>query len=335
MKTQIDTSAHPICPISGVQMKPWLLVPGDWLRATDNPFQLYWCEESQYGCLYPRPSASEIAHLYDYEGYYTHTTASRELDERSFLERLCLHIAWRLDRGSDLTADWFARHFGSTSQEVCEVGCGNGKLLGQLQAAGHTVIGVEPDAEARRLAMQNRGLQVFPGTAESMPAQVQSKRYDVVIMAHVLEHTLNPLLALENVMDLLKPNGKLVLETPNNAAVGLGWSGVTWFCLRVPEHLHFFTQPSLSAICEQVGLQVKASEFRGYCRQFSPPYIHTERQIWESLNSLGSCRDDLPSINSSQKAWLLLLRTIFAREEQKYDCVRVIAERQESAKYAK
>jgi SAM-dependent methyltransferase len=273
-----------------------------------------------------------IASFYEIDDYYTHTInseASETSSSISFLERLRIHLAWRLDRGEEMTIDWFSKHFGSTSYSICEIGCGNGRLLEQLRVGGHTVCGVEPDPQARSLAIETLGLQVFPGTAESLPSEIQSRRYDLVIMSHVLEHTVDPVLALRNAMELLTPSGKLVVETPNNSAISLRWSGITWFPLRVPEHLNFFTKPSLHGICKKVGLKVLSTEFSGYCRQFMGGYIRGEQEIWEFFRSHGCSDKDLPSKNSNLKAWLLLLRTVFAEDEQKHDCVRVIAERQE------
>lgn len=330
MVDQTCLTANPVCPISGSEMKPWLFVPGDWMRPTVNKsYQLYWCDESQFGRMYPTPDASEIASFYDIDDYYTHTLSrqsSANSATASFLDKLRVHLAWRLDRGIEMTNDWFDNHFGSTSQSICEIGCGNGKLLEQFQAKGHNVFGVEPDEKARTIANEERGLPVFPGIAESLPPEIHSRRYNVVIMAHVLEHTLDPLLALSNAMQLLTPGGKLVIETPNNSAMSLSWSGITWFALRVPEHLNFFTKYSLHSICDKVGLKVVSTEFRGYSRQFMQGYIKTEQKIWEYFCSYGDSQTDLPSKNSNFKAWLLLLRTLLATQEQKYDCVRIIAE---------
>ncbi|MEQ9552872.1 MAG: class I SAM-dependent methyltransferase [Coleofasciculus sp. G3-WIS-01] len=329
-------SADPICPISGAELKPWLLVPGDWMRSSVNAsYQLYWCDESKLGRLYPTPEAGMIASFYDIDDYYTHTITRQSptissnisfLEQlNSFLDKLRVHLAWRLDHGIEITTDWFKNHFDPTSKSICEIGCGNGNLLAKLQADGHTVVGVEPDPVARSIAIQKRGLNVFDGTAESLPPEIQSRRYDIVVMTHVLEHTIDPVLALHNAMLLLAPNGKLVIETPNNEALGLKWAGITWFSLRVPRHLNFFTKDSLIGICEKVGLKVVKTEFRGYSRQFVKNYIKIEQKIWDVFYSIDCKNKRLPNKNSRLKTWLLLLATFFVDDAQKYDCVRVIA----------
>lgn len=41
-------------------------------------------------------------------------------------------------------------------------------------------------------------------------------KYDVVVMTEVLEHTLNPFLAVDEVYRILKPSGALIMTTPFN-----------------------------------------------------------------------------------------------------------------------
>ncbi len=328
MRKQTSSKKMPTCPISGLQMEPWLFVPGDWIRPSNkNSYQLYWCEKSKLGCQYPIPSQSELSALYEHDNYYTHNLSkpkSTATSTISWLNRLRIHLAWRFDHGNNITPDWFSSRFGSEPRSICEIGCGNGKLLKELVDMGHSVVGVEPDAVSRGLAKENFDLSVFSGTAECLPEEVMCNQYDIVIMCHVLEHTTDPIFALENVRKLLKPEGKLIIETPNNEAISLTQSGITWFCLRVPEHLYFFTKDSLYGVCDKANLKVISTEFSNYSRQFMSGYIQTEESIWDFFKSRGY--RTLPIRNSDWQAWLLLMKTIFTTDEKKYDCVRIIAE---------
>ncbi len=311
-------------------MKPWLLIPGDWRRpGNKESFQLYWCEKSQLGCIHPLPELKKIASFYEIDEYYTHQADSRDSDSSSsisFLDKLRTHLAWRFDRGVDVTSQWWKQQFGTASYSILEIGCANGELMEELQADGHKVWGVEPDRQALVFAQQ-RGLDVFYGTAESLPPEVKSRQYDTIVMNHVLEHTRDPLLALRNAMNLLVDGGKLVMEVPNNSCIGLKSSGVAWMHLDVPRHLYFFTPHSFRAICEKVGFEIISTEFNGYYRQFANSWIDDERNIFNVFNSMEFHPTVKPKENSKIQAWNLLLKTIFAADENKYDSIRVVVQK--------
>lgn len=336
MQTQNWLSDGAVCPISGQNMKPWLFVPGDWRRPSNQEsFQLYWCQESQLGCLHPLPAPSKVSSFYDIDEYYTHyadatdyedSTGSKPSSSPSFFDKLRLHLAWRRDGGEEVTSEWFKKHFGVSSHSICEIGCANGSLLEQFRADGHQVWGVEPDPKALVVA-ERRGINVYSGTAESLPPQIKSRQYDAIIMNHVLEHTLDPLSALRNAMQLLVSGGKLVMEVPNNSALAFESAGAAWLHLDVPRHLYFFTPYSLRAICEKVGFKIIATEFNGYCRQFHNGWIEDERKIFEIFDAMNSPQMVKPQKNSKVRAWKLLLQTMFAAREHKYDSVRIIVEK--------
>lgn len=315
---------QPKCILSGETMTPWLYIPCDWRRPLVNQgFQIYWCERSELGFVYPLPESDEIPEFYQVN-YYTHNSGSRKQSTiNNFFDKLRIHISYRFDHGVQSTVDYWQNLAGKANANICEIGCGNGDRLKLLLSAGNQVVGVEPDPAAANHAL-SQGINVFQGTAELLPDQiVNASKFDLVIMNHVLEHTLDPLLALSNAKKLLNQGGKLVVETPNNKAIGMKQAGITWFNLDVPRHLYFFTPKSLCTIVEKVGLTVLETSYQGYCRQFQPNWINTEKQIWQEFNSLQG-KKNLPRCNSNQKAWLLLCQTLLAPSQYKYDSVRVI-----------
>ncbi len=330
MQTQNSLSPTVVCPRTGQSMKPWLFMPGDWRRpANKESFQLYWCQKSQLGCLNPLPELKQIESFYDIDDYYTHHadfTDSESASSISFFDKLRTHLAWRFDRGVDVTTQWWKQHFGTSSYEILEIGCANGKLLEEFKVDGHKVWGVEPDRQALFFAKE-RNLDVYYGTAESLPPEITSRKYDMIIMNHVLEHTIDPLLALRNTMDLLVDGGKLVMEVPNNSCMALKASGIAWLHLDVPRHLYFFTPDSLRAICKQVGFEVISTEFNGYYRLFTNGWIDDERKILNVFNSMELNGIAKPKENSKLQSWKLLLKTFLAPDHKKYDSVRIVVKK--------
>lgn len=314
----------PLCILCSGELVSWLSVPGDWRRpAFSVSYDLGWCPRCAVGRLRQKLSRDEIAAAYRVP-YITHNAGPEEEDgpAPSIWQRLRGRLAgWRTG-APDIEASWVREEFGNQSLDVCEIGCGNGRILQAFQSAGHRVIGIEPDAEARQVA-RARGLEIFAGHAEAPPPELGSSRFDIIVMHHVLEHTESPLKALAVAGELLRPNGTLVLETPNNEAIGLKWAGCAWPWLDLPRHLHFFTASSLRDVCERSGLAVSGVEFRGYARQFQDDWVRSERQIAEFV---GARNADVPRRAGSDAArWLLLALTLFARPRSRFDSVRILA----------
>ena len=317
----------PLSPLSGRPMRPWLHVPVDCAKREPNRFaQVFWCDQSEYGCVHPLPQPSEVAELYDLAAYYTHggnQFARGGAD--SLLDKVRNHLAWRLDFGVQLTPERIHELLGGPGREICDIGCGEGNLSGALAELGHRVTAVDLDPNTVASRFRDR-IELRVGSAEQLPVEVSARRFDCVLLSHVLEHCLDPLSALRNARGLLKADGILICEVPNSAAAGLRQSGAAWAMLDVPRHLHFFTRRSLNAFCEQVGLRVESVYYAHYCRQFSNAWVATERMFWDALVELAGGRlRARPPANSKLRAWKLLGSTALAKDELKYDSVGVIA----------
>ncbi|MGB1251525.1 MAG: class I SAM-dependent methyltransferase [Candidatus Promineifilaceae bacterium] len=315
----------PRSPIGGYPMRLRMVVPTDWRRpGSQESFDLYWSDEEEYGMVYPRPT--DTASYYDIEDYYTHQSdIAKDGKNRSWLTRLIVRVSWLLDKTIYIDSDWYTAHFGPESQRILDIGCGSGRILSELKAIGHTVVGLEPDPAARDVA-QAQGLTVYPGMAEAVPEELVGSQFDTIFMTHVLEHSVDPLKSLRSVVDLLADGGKLIVEVPNNAAVGFQRSGLTWRWLDVPRHLNFFTPHSLRKMCKTVGLEHDRTEFRGYTRQFHAEWIANEQEIWDRYEaSLNGQSHILPKRSTTWQSLKLLSQTIVASDEKRYDSVRVIA----------
>jgi len=97
---------------------------------------------------------------------------------------------------------------------VADIGCGTGFGTHLLTCNAKQVIGYEVDRDALRFAEKVFPLKAlsfsYGDLAYGIPGQ-----FDFVIMIDVIEHLKQDKKALENVKDMLKPNGQLILSTPN------------------------------------------------------------------------------------------------------------------------
>lgn len=155
---------------------------------------------------------------------------------------------------SDFIAALIRRHAPAATM-VCDVGCGPGTLLNGLRQRGFEVFGQEYSVAAAEFARSAFNLNVVTGPL----AALGNRRFDAMILRHMIEHSPSPLSDLETAVARLKSDGILVIVTPNiNSHVSLllrkQWE---WFV--PPTHLFYFCAESLASFAEMHGLEVVQS----------------------------------------------------------------------------
>ncbi len=321
---------EPACPLSGDRMRQYLTVPLDWRRPDDRrSWSIWWDDTAKFGQIFPRPKPQDVAGFYDIDAYYTHAERfefdpKEEKRQAGFVGRVLLSLAHRLENGAEPTPAWWRSVIPEDASQALEIGCGDGDRMQTYGPFLDLVRGIEPDPRAVAVA-RNRGLDVYPGTAEDLPKTVQDRQYDLIVFSHVLEHTLDPLLSLRNAAAMLSDTGVMTVEVPNNASAGARSMGQAWRWLDAPRHLNFFTPESLQACAEAAGLKVHGVLYRGYVRQFASDWILDEARISAAMENRPMTKADV-----RRQLWhsiKLLARTMFAEPASKYDSVRILCTR--------
>lgn len=138
---------------------------------------------------------------------------------------------------------------------LVDIGSGSGELLATMNDLGWEVLGVEPDAEAARIAQERRHVSVKVGTLEEV--NLPSEFAEVVTLNHVLEHVPDPAALLRECHRILKPSGRLVVLTPNCQSLGHMVFGRAWLALEQPRHLYLYSLETLRTVAVGSGFQVK------------------------------------------------------------------------------
>lgn len=135
-------------------------------------------------------------------------------------------------------------------KKCLEVGFGRGHYLAMFRAAGGIPSGVELDSDAVRFVRDRLGIEdVRIGTIFELEAVA---RYDCVFLMDLVEHPLNVREMLGRVVELLKPNGLLVILTPNGSRIARESEPIT---LRVDlEHMQYFSCQTIRFLGERYGL---------------------------------------------------------------------------------
>lgn len=182
----------------------------------------------------PRMSDEELAAFYEHE-YRQLYQGSPEPGRRD--------LATQRQRAESLLL--FAQgHLTGVTRHL-DIGCSAGLLLEHFKSVyGCQPTGIEPGNEYRSYA-QGRGLTVYP-TLDALRA-THPAQFDLISMAHVLEHLPNPVEYLADFrQNLLAPEGKLLVEVPNLYAHD---------SFEVA-HLVSFSRLTLTQVLKKVGYEI-------------------------------------------------------------------------------
>lgn len=143
-------------------------------------------------------------------------------------------------------------------ENVCalEVGCAGGDLANELRLhrkfLGYD--GIEISPAGKKAAKNLDRLFKKPLNELLDSSEIREATYDIVLSSHVLEHLEEPFEMLQSMKRVLKRNGLLFIETPNQS----GHSRLLFDDNRA--HLHFFCSASLTRILSRVGFEIIALE---------------------------------------------------------------------------
>ena len=147
---------------------------------------------------------------------------------------------------------------------VLEVGAGAGEFITAVRCAGADVIANDISAESCNFL--ERGLHVPVVRGELAEAPWHFGPPDVIVMADLVEHPIEPFRLLSRAVDLLRKGGRLVIWTPNGGGAGHeATTAASWVGFRVDlEHLQYFSPRTIQVLANTWGLYIDHLETTGY-----------------------------------------------------------------------
>ena len=176
----------------------------------------------------------------------------------------------------------------SGALRVLDLACFEGDLLDGFQAEGWRTFGCDPSDRAAEAA-RAKGHQIWPGGIEDALRVIPAaERFDLVILAHTLEHATEPLAALQRAARLLEPDGLILISTPNLDSAQIDRFGPTWAHWHPPFHRFVFSAKTLAGLAAASGLKCLRT------RSWSHPYWSWLSLRLNGLGLMGAVPHGLP-----------------------------------------
>ena len=140
------------------------------------------------------------------------------------------------------------------SASILDIGAGRGGILRAFRERGFsdlTAIDPSPGCVA---AMREEGFDAHACDLEAETWPIDPKRFDLIILSHVLEHVFDAAAALRNVVRRLSKAGAIYVEVPD--AGRYSTAGFPPYYFLDPEHINHFDEAALCQLAGRCGLRV-------------------------------------------------------------------------------
>jgi 2-polyprenyl-3-methyl-5-hydroxy-6-metoxy-1,4-benzoquinol methylase len=209
----------------------------------------YWssrCDNCGLEQTAPLPSQKDLNELYNQFYNFSGERNTRYTRIRaSFINSFIYRIWLAID--GDIS---FHRMKGSGS--LLDVGCNEGRGLEFYRRIGFSAEGLELNSKAAEVA-RTKGFTVYGSTLEGFTSE---KKYDVVVLSNVLEHSLNPVSMLRNIHRLLNTNGQVWISCPNSRSWLRSVFGRYWINWHVPFHIVHFSPDTLEEVLKKSKFEI-------------------------------------------------------------------------------
>ncbi|OAI09646.1 hypothetical protein A1359_18705 [Methylomonas lenta] len=142
--------------------------------------------------------------------------------------------------------------------KILELGCSHGSFVALLSQAGYDASGVEMSPWVVEFGQKTFGVPISIGPVEYL--DIPPGSLDAIALMDVLEHFSDPVATMTHCLKLLKPEGMLLIQTPQftegmNYAELVETNGAFLEQLKSDEHLYLFTKSSVTFLFQQLGAE--------------------------------------------------------------------------------
>lgn len=230
------------CPIcNSVQLKTFMVCSDH--TVSRETFNIVECDSCGFKFTNPRPEPSQLGKYYKSEEYVSHSNT-----KKGFINSTYQTVRkYTLMKKLQLISKFYK------TGSILDIGCGTGEFLNTCKNAKWNTTGIEPDADARKMAIDNYGLNVLE---ESELANLKDESFDIISMWHVLEHVPNLNERVQELKRLIKPNGVIIIAVPNCSSLDAKIYKENWAAYDVPRHLYHFIPKDIDALFKKYEMKV-------------------------------------------------------------------------------
>jgi 2-polyprenyl-3-methyl-5-hydroxy-6-metoxy-1,4-benzoquinol methylase len=206
-------------------------------------FSIVRCKSCGFKFTNPRPESNQLGKYYKSEEYVSHSNTKEGFVNSTYQSVRKYTLLKKLQ----LISKYYK------TGDILDIGCGTGEFLNTCKNAGWKATGIEPDVDARNMAINNYGLTVLE---ESDLANLKDESYDIISMWHVLEHVPKLNERVEELKRLVKKNGLIIIAVPNCDSLDASIYKREWAAYDVPRHLYHFTPKDIELLFKKHDMKV-------------------------------------------------------------------------------
>jgi 2-polyprenyl-3-methyl-5-hydroxy-6-metoxy-1,4-benzoquinol methylase len=274
------------CPICESSKLETALELDDYFLSKES-FTIQKCSECGFKFTNPYPDLDKLGAYYKSEEYISHSNTKKGL----FSSLYQFVRSYTLRKKFDLIRSY------NSKGSILDIGCATGEFLNVFKLAKWETEGIEPDADARKMATDNYDLKI--GEEQDIK-NIESESKDVITMWHVLEHVPDLNQRMEDLHRILKADGTIFIAVPNYKCHDEEIYGKYWAAYDVPRHLYHFSPESMTKLLAKHNLFLQetkpmkfdsfyvsllSEEYKNGKKSFPKAFINGLKSNWKAANT--------------------------------------------------
>ena len=202
---------------------------------TGEKFKVYLDQNNIIGKTHPVPQKEEMDKYYESEDYYPHSLNKKNsLTFLYTITRKYMHLKRLM---------WM-RGYLKNNTSVLDYGCGSGDFVKYLRSKSIDAYGYEPN------------YNFYEHDFLTNQKGWKNKKYEVIVLWHVLEHIHNPFDLIQSLKKRLNKKGKVFIAIPNFKSFDSKYYGKYWAGYDTPRHLWHLSRKAIGLIAKENNFKI-------------------------------------------------------------------------------